>query len=100
MGLISAGVEANVIERPGGIFVRPAHQLPQADRILLQSVAHVIVSDADGTLAEQVALPPDPDAVVPILPQQPNKSELIATSATRHNADHAKVRDDNDVTNR
>src|SRR3546814_4774794 len=56
MGLISAGVEANVIERPGGIFVRPAHQLPQEDRILLQSVARVIVSDADGTLAEQVEI--------------------------------------------
>ena len=27
MGLIAAGVEANVIDRPGGIFVRPAQQI-------------------------------------------------------------------------
>src|SRR3546814_2381564 len=73
MGLISAGVEANVIERPGGIFVRPAHQLPQEDRILLQSVARVIVSDADGTLAEQVARRPPPEAVVPPLQPQPTQ---------------------------
>ncbi|HEY9541672.1 MAG TPA: glucoamylase family protein, partial [Luteimonas sp.] len=80
MGLISAGVEANVIERPGGIFVRPAHQLPQEDRILLQSVARVIVSDADGTLAEQVARRPPPEAVVPPLQPQPTQYELMAHS--------------------
>ena len=28
MGLISAGVEANVIDRPGGVFVRPAPPQP------------------------------------------------------------------------
>jgi cyclic beta-1,2-glucan synthetase len=77
MGLISAGVEANVIDKPGGIFVRPAQQIPQEDRILLQSVARVIVSDTRGTLAEQLArrLPPDP--VVPLLQAQPIQSELM-----------------------
>ncbi|MGY0633058.1 GH36-type glycosyl hydrolase domain-containing protein [Luteimonas sp. A478] len=69
MGLISAGVEANVIDRPGGIFARSAHQLPQEDRILLQSVARVIVSDAHGTLAEQVAHRPPQEVVMP--PLQP-----------------------------
>ncbi|HZW18852.1 MAG TPA: glucoamylase family protein, partial [Luteimonas sp.] len=77
MGLISAGVEANVIDRPGGIFVRPAHQLPQEDRILLQSVARVIVSDAHGTLAEQVARRPPPETVVPPLQPQPTQYELM-----------------------
>src|SRR3546814_14968376 len=78
MGLISAGVEANVIERPGGIFMRPAHQLPQEDRILLQSVARVIVSDADGTLAAQVARRPPPEAVVPPLQPPPTQYALMA----------------------
>ena len=50
MGLIAAGVEANVIDRPGGIFVRPAQQISHEDRILLQSVARVIVSDPSGRL--------------------------------------------------
>ncbi len=78
MGLITASVEANVIDRPGGIFVRPAHQLPQEDRILLQSVARVIVSDARGTLAEQVARRQAPDNVVPPLQPQPTQYELMA----------------------
>ncbi|HET9483672.1 MAG TPA: glucoamylase family protein [Xanthomonadales bacterium] len=58
MGLIAAGVEAQVIDRPGGIFVRPAQQISHEDRILLQSVARIIVSDANGTLAEQVGRRP------------------------------------------
>ena len=54
MGLIAAGVEAHVIDRPGGIFVRPAEQISDEDRILLQSVARVIFTDGRGTLAEQI----------------------------------------------
>ncbi|MGY0652740.1 GH36-type glycosyl hydrolase domain-containing protein [Luteimonas sp. A537] len=77
MGLITAGVEAHVIDRPGGIFVRPAHQLPQEDRILLQSVARVIVSDAHGTLAEQIAHRRPPEAVMPPLQPQPTQYELM-----------------------
>ncbi len=38
MGLIAIGVEAHVIDRPGGIFVRRAEQISEEDRILLQSV--------------------------------------------------------------
>ncbi|MGE5667126.1 MAG: GH36-type glycosyl hydrolase domain-containing protein, partial [Betaproteobacteria bacterium] len=54
MGLIAAGVEAQVIDRPGGIFVRRAEQIPDDDRILLQSVARAIITDRRGGLAEQV----------------------------------------------
>jgi cellobiose phosphorylase len=54
MGLIAAGVEAQVINRQGGIFVRPAEQISGEDRILLQSVARAIITDSRGTLAEQI----------------------------------------------
>ena len=54
MGLIAAGVEAHVIDRPGGIFVRRADQISDEDRLLLQSVARVIISDQRGPLSEQV----------------------------------------------
>ena len=54
MGLIAAGVEAHVIDRPGGIFVRRAEQISDEDRILLQTVARAIITDSRGTLAEQV----------------------------------------------
>ena len=54
MMLISAGVEANFIDRPGGIFVRQADQISNEDRILIQTVARVIISDQRGTLEEQI----------------------------------------------
>ena len=48
MGLIAAGIEAQVIDRPGGIFVRRAEQISDEDRILLQSVARAVISDQRG----------------------------------------------------
>jgi cellobiose phosphorylase len=67
IGLISAGGEGNVIDRPGGIFVRSADQFSNEDRILLQAVARVIVSDELGTLAEQVRRRPPADPPIPRL---------------------------------
>jgi len=54
MGLIAAGLEANVTDRPGGIFVRPVDQISNEDRILFQSVARAILVDSRGTLADQI----------------------------------------------
>jgi cyclic beta-1,2-glucan synthetase len=54
IGLIAAGVEAHVVDRPGGIFVRHAEQISTEDRVLFQSVARVILSDSLGTLADQI----------------------------------------------
>ncbi|MGB9493694.1 MAG: glucoamylase family protein [Azonexus sp.] len=54
MGLIASGIEASVIDRPGGIFVRLAEQISGEDRILLQSVARAVIVDNRGTLAEQI----------------------------------------------
>ena len=54
MGLIASGVEASLLDRPGGIFVRPAQQISQEDRILVQAAARLIIDDSRGSLAEQV----------------------------------------------
>ena len=54
LGLIAAGVETHVIDRPGGIFIRPADQISNEDRILFQTVARAVLSDSRGTLAEQL----------------------------------------------
>jgi cyclic beta-1,2-glucan synthetase len=53
MGLIAAGPEANITDRPGGIFVRPSDQISKEDRVLFQTVARVIVTDRKGPLTEQ-----------------------------------------------
>ena len=55
MGLIAAGLEASVTDRPGGIFVRLAEQISNEDRILLQTVARVIISDSWGPLSDQIS---------------------------------------------
>jgi cyclic beta-1,2-glucan synthetase len=67
LGLVSAGPEGSVLDRPGGIFVRPSQQISQEDRILLQSVARVIVSDRRGTLAAQVGRHVPPERSIPLL---------------------------------
>lgn len=54
LGLIAAGLETNIMDRPGGIFVRATDQISNEDRILIQTVARAIISDRLGSLAEQI----------------------------------------------
>ena len=54
LGMIAAGIEAHAIDRPGGIFVRRAEQIADEDRILVQSVARVVITDRRGALADQI----------------------------------------------
>jgi cellobiose phosphorylase len=67
MGLITAQADSQSIERPGGIFLRRADQMPEEDRVLLESVARVILSDSGGTFAEQVERRSRLEAPVPTL---------------------------------
>jgi len=54
MGLINSGPEAQIIDKPGGVFVRRAEELSEEDRVLFQTVARVVFSDSAETLIEQV----------------------------------------------
>ena len=54
MGLINAGPEAVVVDKPGGVFVRRAEELSEEDRVLFQTAARVVLADSGGTLTEQV----------------------------------------------
>jgi cellobiose phosphorylase len=81
MGLIAAGIEANVTDRPGGIFVRPADQIAEEDRILIQSVARVIITDRRGSLADQINVRSLVEAAVPLLtPNRPLRPEPQAVA--------------------
>ena len=53
MGMAGAGPAAGLLDQPGGLFIRSTDQLPEDDRLLLQSVARIVLSDRAGTLAEQ-----------------------------------------------
>jgi cellobiose phosphorylase len=52
--LIASGIEAHLLDKPGGIFVRRLEQIPQDDRVLLQAAARIVLDDEKGTLADQV----------------------------------------------
>ena len=81
MGLIAAGIEANVTERPGGIFVRPGDQIAEEDRILIQTVARVIISDSRGSLADQINGRSLLESAVPLLtPTRTHRSEPPAVA--------------------
>jgi cellobiose phosphorylase len=54
MGLIASGSEASLLDRPGGIFVRPAQQLSSEDRMLVLASARIVLADHRGSLAEQI----------------------------------------------
>ncbi len=80
MGLIAAGLEANVTDRPGGIFVRAADQIPNEDRILLQAVARAILTDSQGTLWDQIHRRRLPEVRVPrFTPTSTHRLEPVAT---------------------
>jgi len=54
MGLIYAGPEAQMLNQPGGVFVRRADELSEDERVLLQTVARVVYKDTVATLVEPV----------------------------------------------
>jgi cyclic beta-1,2-glucan synthetase len=54
MGVIGS-LSEGLLERPGGIFVRRSDQLSEEDKILMQTVARLIVNDSDGSLADQMS---------------------------------------------
>jgi cellobiose phosphorylase len=55
MALIAEGGESNETDRPDGIFVRPADQIAEEDRILVETVARVVLTDVQGDLADQLS---------------------------------------------
>ena len=67
INLIASGIEAQMLDKPGGLFVRRLEQVSAEDRVLLQSVARLVLLDENGTLSEQVDRPATPQPLVPAL---------------------------------
>ncbi len=67
MDIITAGIESNVTDQPGGIYVKPVDQIAEEDRILIQTVARVIIKDSRGSLADQINGRRLPEITVPTL---------------------------------
>jgi cellobiose phosphorylase len=54
LALIAAGTEAQLLDRPGGVFVRHIDSFPEEDRVLLQAEARIVFREADGPLEQQL----------------------------------------------
>jgi len=54
MGLINIGPEAHIINNLGGVFVLRGEELSEDERVLLQTVARIVFTDATETLIEFV----------------------------------------------
>jgi cellobiose phosphorylase len=67
ISLIASGIEAQMMDKPGGIFVRRLEQVSSEDRVLLQAVARLVLLDEHGTLAEQLGRPGIPEPLIPAL---------------------------------
>jgi cyclic beta-1,2-glucan synthetase len=65
--LIASGIEDQMLDKPGGIFVRRLEQVSSEDRVLLQSVARLVLADENGTLTEQLERPGHPEPIIPLL---------------------------------
>ncbi|WP_308632657.1 GH36-type glycosyl hydrolase domain-containing protein [Massilia sp. YIM B02763] len=74
MSLIASGMDAQSVDRPGGVFVRLLEQIPNEDRILMQSVARIVLSDEAGSLADQLRRAGAQKGQLPpaLVPQQPD----------------------------
>jgi cellobiose phosphorylase len=85
--LIASGAEAQMLDKPGGIFVRRLEQIPYEDLILLQASARIVFDDENGSLAEQLGqrrvVEPMGAAFTPTrylrpdVPRPPSSRELI-----------------------
>ncbi len=53
LSFIVPGTSMDIKDKPGGIFIRSADQVNNEDRILFQTVAHLVISDSMGSLEEQ-----------------------------------------------
>ena len=77
MGLIMGGPEAHLVDKPGGVFVRRSDQMSEEDRVLMLTVARVVLTDGAGTLAEQVERRGRTGAAIPRLtPVRPRRGEV------------------------
>ncbi|MES1167028.1 MAG: hypothetical protein ABUL68_03410, partial [Pseudomonadota bacterium] len=80
--LVASGIEAQMLDQPGGIFIRRLEQVSSEDRVLLQAAARVVLDDEHGTLAEQLERRDAPEPLVPAFrptrSARPDPSALLA----------------------
>ncbi len=75
--LITAGIGSNPKDRQAGVFVKMADQISNEDKILIQSVARIIISDTYGTLTDHVNRRSSKTPSIPLLIKSKRYEEEI-----------------------
>jgi cellobiose phosphorylase len=80
LSVISAVSDANLLDKPSGIFVRRTEQIADADKVLMQTVARLIVTDTAGSLADQIVRKPRAELPPALLAsaRAPDPASLVA----------------------
>ena len=79
MDLVAGSPGGAMVDRPGGIFVRRGEQMSEEDRVLLQTVARVVLHDDAGSLTDQVHRRDRWDVSIPLI--RPGRRRIEATIA-------------------
>ena len=83
--LVAPGLIGETREQPGGIFIRAADQVSNEDRILFQTVAHIVLSDTLGTLEEQMNRRTKLRASIPFFNPSKFHTSVFTSVTPRHN---------------
>ena len=67
MAAISLGAATQFLDRPGGIFIRRSEHMAEEDRILMQTVARVVITERDRSLADLVKNRGPTQVMMPLL---------------------------------
>lgn len=82
--LIASGSEAQMLDKPGGIFVRRLEQIPNDDRVLLQAAARIVLDDEHGSLVEQLEHRSVLEPLVPaLMPSRAAQTEVATPPPPR-----------------
>ena len=67
LNIVAANNATQLIDKPGGIFLRRLDQLSPDDKVLLETAARAVLHDNQGALADQLANQPRPAPLPPPL---------------------------------
>jgi cyclic beta-1,2-glucan synthetase len=87
MAVIAAMTEVNLVDKPGGIFVRRSEHMSDDDKLLLLTVARLVVSGGAGSLAEQMDHDAQHPPAVPRLVRPARRAEVVAKPVAAARAD-------------
>jgi cyclic beta-1,2-glucan synthetase len=82
---IQALIPSELMDRPGGVFVRVADQISNEDRILFQTVARINISDTFGTLADHINRKVTVKSMIPYISQPPSYAHQMTSVPSEKN---------------